>query len=232
MVPSPPDTPRALLARYALPYFVYVGLGSVIDGRAEPLALYGARAVGVVAALVWGMRAWLPLRGPRGVLGSAAVGAVAGLAGTALWISLASPFAPADAPPWGDSAWLSRALVATTLPPLVEEPLMRGFVFGLVLLVEQARRAGSAAPIAAAFDRGSLRAIAPGEWSVAAIAVSSAAFAAGHAPAEWLAASAYGLLMCGLWIARGDLVSCVSAHAVTNAALAVYVRATGSWALW
>jgi hypothetical protein len=38
--------------------------------------------------------------------------------------------------------------------------------------------------------------------------------------------------MCSLWIARGDLVSCISAHAVTNAALAVYVRATGSWALW
>ena len=81
-------------------------------------------------------------------------------------------------------------------------------------------------------EHGSLAAIAPGEWSALAVGVSSAVFAAGHAPAEWLAAFAYGLLMCSLWIARGDLVSCISAHAVTNAALAVYVRATGSWALW
>ena len=226
------ESPRALLAAYAVPYIVYVGLGSVFDGRSEPLALYGARALLVGAALLWGARSWLPLRGPRGIPGSVGTGVAAGLAGTALWIALAAPFAPADALPWDDSAWLARAIVATTLPPLVEEPLMRGFVLGLVLLVERARRNGTAAPIAFALDHGSLGTIAAGEWSLLALAVSSAAFAAGHAPSEWLAASAYGLLMCGLWIARGDLVSCVSAHAVTNAALAVYVRATGSWALW
>jgi len=232
MTVSPARSPRALLAPYALPYLVYVALGSIFDGRTEPLALYGARAVGVASALLWGARAWLPLRGPRRILGSLAVGAVAGLVGTALWIALVAPFSPANAPAWGDGAWLARALVATTLPPLIEEPLMRGFVLGLVLLVERARRAGSDAPIAFAMDHGSLASIAPGEWSVLAVAVSSAAFALGHGPGEWLAASAYGLLMCGLWIARGDLVSCVSAHAVTNAALAVYVRTTGSWALW
>jgi hypothetical protein len=232
MTPSPSDSPRALLARYALPYLVYVALGSVFDSGSEPLALYGARALLVSAALLWSARLWLPLRGPKGMPGSVAVGAVTGLAGAALWIALAAPFSPSDALRWDDSAWLARALVATALPPLVEEPLLRGYVLGLVLLVERARRAGDGAPIASALDHGSLGAIAPGEWSLLAVAVSTAVFAAGHAPFEWLAASAYGLLMCGLWIARGDLVSCVSAHAVTNAALAVYVRATGSWALW
>jgi len=229
---SPTQSPRALLLAYALPYLVYVGLGSLFDGRSDPLALYGGRAVAVGAALAWGMRAWLPLRGPNGSAGSIALGAGAGLAGTALWIGLVAPFAPTEATAWSDSAWLARALVATTLPPLVEEPLLRGYVFGLVLLFERARRAGSRAPLADALDHGSLASIAPGQWSVLALVVSSAAFAAGHAPHEWLAASAYGLLMCGLWIARGDLVSCVSAHAVTNAALAVYVRATGGWSLW
>jgi hypothetical protein len=228
--PSP--SPRALLLPYALPYLVYVGLGSLFDGRTEPLLLYGGRAVAVGAALVWGARVWLPLRGPKSVSGSVAVGAAAGLAGTALWVALAAPFAPADASSWSDGAWLARALVATTLPPLVEEPLLRGYVFGLVLLYERARREGSTAPLADALDRGSFAGIAPGEWSVLAVVVSSAVFAAGHVPHEWLAASAYGVLMCALWIARGDLVSCVSAHAVTNAALAVYVRASGSWALW
>ena len=95
-----------------MPYLVYVGLGSVFDGRTNPLALYGARALLVGAALLWGARTWLPLRGPRGILGSVSVGVVAGLAGTALWIALATPFAPANAPPWDDTAWLARAVVA------------------------------------------------------------------------------------------------------------------------
>jgi len=228
----PPRSPRALLLPYALPYLVYAGLGSLFDGRTQPLALYGGRAVLVVAALAWGVRVWLPLRGPRGLSASVALGAAAGLVGTAIWIALATPFANANALPWDDSAWLAHSLVATALAPLVEEPLMRGYVLGLVLLYERARRAGATEPLAEALERGSLGAIAPGQWSVLALVASTGLFAAGHASAEWLAAAAYGLLMCGLWIARGDLVSCVCAHAVTNAALAVYVRATGSWALW
>lgn len=230
MSPPPADSPRALLLPYALPYLFYVVLGSLIDVRTEPLRLYGARALVVGAALAWGMRSWRPLRGPKPPAVSAALGAAVGLVGAAVWIALAAPFAPATAAPWSDSAWLARALVATALPPLIEEPLLRGYVFGLVLLVERARRAG--APLGDAFDRGALASIAPGQWSWLALGVSSAAFASGHAASEWLAAGVYGLLMCGLWIARGDLVSCVSAHAISNAALAVYVRATGSWVLW
>jgi hypothetical protein len=43
---------------------------------------------------------------------------------------------------------------------------------------------------------------------------------------------AYGFLMAGLWIGRKDLLSCVGAHATTNATLAAYVRLTGHWTLW
>ncbi len=203
MTQSPPKSPRSLLVAYALPYFVYVGLGSIFDARSEPLALYGARAVVVSAALFWASRAWLPLRGPRGLLGSLAIGAAAGLAGTALWIALSAPFAPADAPPWDDTAWLARAIVATALPPLVEEPLMRGFVLGLVLLFERARRAGERAPIAFALDRASLATISPGQWSPLALVISSAAFASGHAPGEWVAGGAFGGVLWGRVVARG-----------------------------
>jgi hypothetical protein len=38
--------------------------------------------------------------------------------------------------------------------------------------------------------------------------------------------------MAALWIVRKDLLSCIVAHAVTNLGLGLYVRATGSWALW
>lgn len=232
MTALPSQSPRALLLAYSLPYLMYVGLGVLFDRGAEPVALYAARALLVGATLVWASRSWRPLRGPRGVAGSLALGATAGLAGTALWIGLVAPGARTDATAWSESAWLARAFVATALPPLVEEPLMRGYVLPLVLLWQRARRAGASQPLADAMEHGSLASVAPGEWSALAVVLSSAAFAAGHAPAEWLAAFAYGLLMCWLWIARGDLVSCISAHAVTNAALAVYVRATGSWALW
>ena len=97
---------------------------------------------------------------------------------------------------------------------------------------ERARAAKSAAPFGDALDRARLGDVAPGAWSLLAVAVSSALFAAGHHPAEWLAALAYGGLMSALWIARGDLVSCISAHAITNAALALWVRASGEWMYW
>ena len=64
------------------------------------------------------------------------------------------------------------------------------------------------------------------------MAISVAAFTLGHSPPEWPAAAVYGLLMTGLWIIRRDLLSCVVAHAVTNIALAFYVRSTGQWGLW
>ena len=228
---DPARSPRELLFPYALPYLVYAGLGGIFDARTQPEWLYGGRVLLVGAALVWARRFWQPLVGPKGALGSIALGAVAGLAGTVLWVVLVLPFAPA-AEPWPEPAWAARAVVATIFAPLVEEPLMRGWVLGLVLLYERARRAGSDAPLADALDRRSLAEIRPGEWSALALGVSSAAFAAGHAPHEWVAAVAYGLILAALWIARGDLVSCLSAHAVTNAALAVWVRASGTWAAW
>ena len=231
MSAPPPASPRSLLVPYALPYLLYAGLAGVFDARTQPFLLYGGRVLVVGAALAWAQRSWRPLTGPKRALGSIAIGAAVGLAGTALWIALVTPFAPA-AEPWPHDAWLARALVAPVFAPLVEEPLMRGYVLGLVLLFERARRAGSTAPLGEALDRGSFADLRPGEWSALALGVSSVVFAAGHAPHEWPAALAYGLLLGALWIARGDLVSCLSAHAVTNAALALWVRANGVWAVW
>ena len=229
---APPETPRSLLWPYALPYLLYAGLGGLFDPRAQPAWLYGGRVLLVGAALLWARRFWRPIRGPKSAAGSVALGALAGVAGTVLWIALVTPFAPADVAAWPEPAWQARAVVATIFAPLVEEPLMRGYVLGLVLLFERARRAGATAPLTDALDRGSFSSLAPGAWSPLALGVSSAAFAAGHAPHEWPAALAYGLLMGALWIARGDLLSCLVAHAVTNAALAFWVRATGQWAVW
>ena len=64
------------------------------------------------------------------------------------------------------------------------------------------------------------------------VIVSVVAFAVGHAPAQWLAAFAYGLIMAGLWIVRRDLLTPIVAHAVTNLVLYSYVFKTQSWGLW
>src|SRR6266850_3953905 len=232
MPDSPARSPSSLLLPYAAPYVLYVALGSLVDIRTHAEWVYGARVLAGGAALAFFWRDYLPLRGPRSTGGSLAGGAAVGLLGAVLWVALLARFAAADAPAWSDSAWAARALGATLLAPLVEELLFRGWALRMVLLFERALRARSAAPLGNALDRSSLADVAPGAWSALAVAVSSALFAAGHHPGEWPAAFAYGVLMCALWIARGDLVSCISAHAVTNAALALFVRASGSWGSW
>jgi len=232
MSDSPARTPTALLPAYLVPYLAYVALGSLADVRTHAPLVYAARLVFAGGSLAYYWRSYPPLAARRSALGSVGLGTAVGLAGTALWIALHAPFARAHAPAWSDSAWLARALGATSLPPLVEELLFRGFALKALLLIERAWRAGSRTPVADALDRSSLDDVAPGAWSALAVVGSSALFAAGHWPAEWPAAFAYGVLMCALWIARGDLLSCISAHAVTNAALAVFVRESGRWGIW
>ncbi|HXZ86226.1 MAG TPA: CPBP family glutamic-type intramembrane protease [Myxococcota bacterium] len=232
-MPEPPArTPRSLLTAYLAPYLLYVALGAVLDVRSHAAIVYGARLALVGAALAFFWRDYQPLAGPRSAWGSLALGAVAGLAGTALWVALRAPFASSAAGVWRHAPWEARALGSTLLPPLAEELLFRGYALRLLLLFERARSSGSRHPLADALDRSSLAEVGPGAWSALAVAGSSALFAAGHWPGEWPAAFAYGVLMCALWIARGDLVSCISAHAVTNAALALFVRASGAWGIW
>jgi len=224
--------PASLLVPYAAPYVLYVAIGALADPRAHAEWVYGARLllVGGSLALFW--RRTLPFRGPRALGPSIALGALAGLAGAALWLALRAPFAAGDASAWSDSAWAARALGATLLPPLIEEPLFRGWALGVGVLYARARAAGSPSPLGQALERSDLAAVEPGAWTPLAVLASTLLFAAGHHTGEWLAACGYGALMCALWIARGDLVSCISAHAVTNAALAVFARATGAFGSW
>lgn len=232
MSESAARTASSQILPYVLPYFLYVAIGALADPRAQAELAYSMRFLAVGGALAFFRREYRPLAGPRPLAGSLALGAVAGLVGTALWVALRAPFPAGSPAPWRDSAWLARALGSTVLPPLAEELLFRGFALRVILLWERARAERRPLPFQDALERASLADVAPGAWSLLAVAGSSALFALGHAPAEWVAAFAYGMLMCALWIARGDLVSCICAHAVTNAVLAVYVRANGQWGIW
>lgn len=231
---SPTPTNASLLIPYALPLLMYVGIASVPEewGLSREWN-YALRLVATTSALAWGWRRFVPLRGPRPALGSIGVGVVAGLAGTALWVAIKSPFYPPGGEPWPQAAFALRLAASGSVVALFEELLFRGYALRLVVQWDRARRAGVSDPFTEAFDRASIADLEPGCWTPIAVAVSTLAYTAGHAfPGEYPAAIAYGLLMVGLWIARKDLLTCVVAHGVTNVSLALYVHATGAWNAW
>jgi membrane protease YdiL (CAAX protease family) len=223
---------RDLLLPYCLPLLLYLAIGSLPEDWLSREASYGLRIVACGGALTWAWHRYVPLRGPRGTLGSAAVGTLAGLVGCILWVVLLVPLAPTDRPAWSPEAFALRLLAAGLLVPLFEELLMRGYLLRLAVLWDRARRQGHHQPLSLALDQRSIADVEPGGWTPLAVVISVAAFTLGHTTPEWPAAALYGLLMTGLWIIRRDLLSCVVAHAVTNIALAYYVRSTGQWGLW
>ncbi|UCE84685.1 MAG: CPBP family intramembrane metalloprotease [Deltaproteobacteria bacterium] len=227
-------TNASLLIPYALPIFLYVGIASLPASLGLSLeANYALRLAAAAAALAWGWRRFVPLRGPNPPLASIGVGIVAGLLGTALWVAIKQPFYPPGGEPWPQAAFVLRLVASGSVVALFEELLFRGYVLGLVVQWDRARRSGAGDPFGQAFDRSSIGDLEPGAWTPIAVAVSTLAYTAGHAfPGEYPAAIAYGLLMAGLWIARKDLLSCVVAHGVTNVSLALYVHSTGAWAVW
>ena len=183
-------TPGSLLAAYLAPYFVYVALGAVAELPRDALWVYAARAVAVTGALAWFWRSYRPLRGARPVAGSVALGAVAGLAGTALWVGLARAVSRREARHGlarrrrGRRAPRSRRRCRrSSRSSCSAATRCRSCSCGS----GRARRRAPHRSATRSIARGSAD-VAPGAWSLLAVALSSALFAAGHHPAEWLAA--------------------------------------------
>jgi membrane protease YdiL (CAAX protease family) len=223
---------RRLLLPYLLPFLLYIGIGAVAGDSLSREISYATRLVATSAALIWAWRLYVPLTGPKSKASSVAVGAAFGLLGTILWVALRRPFVSAGSEVWSEAAFWLRVSAATLVVPLFEELLMRGYVLRFTVQWDRARGSGAAQALGEALDRCSIDEVEPGAWTPLAVLISTGIFTLGHTIAEWPAAIAYGLLMAGLWIIREDLLSCVTAHAVTNLSLALYVRGTGQWALW
>ncbi|MGQ0614100.1 MAG: CPBP family glutamic-type intramembrane protease [Planctomycetaceae bacterium] len=232
MTGEPSPSNRSLALPFLLPYVAYVAVASIPADWLGREANYGIRILLAGAALAWGWRRIGPLRGPRSPLLSVATGAGVGLLGTVLWILLLLPFVTREGDAWAARAFWLRFAAAGLLVPLFEELAMRGYVLRVAVQWGEARRAGSADPLADALERRSLRDLAPGAATLFAVTVSTLLFALGHNPREMPAAVVYGLLMAGLWITRKDLLSCIAAHAATNLSLALYARSSASWGLW
>lgn len=235
--PGGPDRPAApsnadLLLPYLAPYGAYVAIATLAGGLGREVD-YALRIVLTSGLLLAFWRRYPAITGPRSVLRSVLVGAGAGLVGVGVWIALLLPFQDAGAgTPFTATAFALRLAAATLIVPLIEELLFRGYLFGAVTQWWEARRAGAADPIGVVLDQRSVHRLAPGAWAWAAVVLSSVAFALGHAPAQWAAALGYGLLMAGLRVVRQDLVAPITAHAVTNLVLYLYVFYSGSWGLW
>jgi uncharacterized protein len=221
-----------LVVPYFLPYAAYVAV-PVVAGGIPPSVGYVLRLAAAGGLLLAFRRRYRPIGGPRPAAASVAIGALAGLVGAAVWVALVAPFQdPSAGEPLVGAAFVLRLAAAVLVVPFAEELLCRGYILGVLTQWQQARRSGAPSPVAEALDGMSIHTLAGGAWTAVAVAVSSAAFALGHAPAHWLAAFGFGLLMAALWIVRRDLIAPIVAHATTNLVLYLYIYVTGSWGLW
>jgi CAAX prenyl protease-like protein len=105
----------------------------------------------------------------------------------------------------------TRVLGAVITVPIAEELAFRGFLV---------RRL-----IAADFDR-----VSPRRFTWISFLGSSLLFGAMHQ--AMLAGTIAGAIYALTLYRRGALIDAIVAHATTNALLAAYVLATGSWSLW
>jgi exosortase E/protease (VPEID-CTERM system) len=217
--PSAVGGTRNPTAAYVLPLLAIVATSmataSFTEGGFDPL--YGLRVVAAAAVLgacrreysdyrwAW---SWFPI----------AMGVVV----LVLWLALervpvgqtAHPIATALAalPPGVAAAWIVCRIVGTAVTvPIAEELAFRGYL--LRRLVDRD------------FER-----VPPGQFSWLPFVVSSVLFGLMHD--RLIAGTLAGMCYAVVLYRRGSLADAVIAHATTNALLAAYVLATGSWWLW
>jgi CAAX protease family protein len=200
-------------------------LWAPLEARPEWRSLYPWLVVAKALALS-GVLAWVGrhvLAGdikpswPRFFLGVLGCGLWFGIARSVAWGRIAGdrvafdPFAEVGGA-WARSAFLAaRGLTAVVLVPIVEEVFWRSFLPRYL-------------------DRREFESLPPGRASMLGFSVSCALYAATHP--EWLAAFAYGVLMC-VWLRRtGSVWDCIQAHALTNLLLLAYILTSGEWWLW
>jgi exosortase E/protease (VPEID-CTERM system) len=178
--------------------------------------LYPLRVLAAASVLWWCRRAYAELRWSWSLRPFAI-----GTAVFVVWIALVpsgigEPSSLRDglerlSPAWASVWLLFRIAGATITVPLAEELAFRGYLL---------RRLQSA-------DWSELP---PGQFSWMSLLFSSILFGLMHG--SWFAGILAGLAYAFAVYRRGKLTDAVLAHATTNALLAVYVLATGAWALW
>jgi CAAX prenyl protease-like protein len=215
---------------HVIPFALFIALlalrGAVPEdggGSFDPRWLYALQTVLVAAALfaLWRHYGELfrqNLPGPLEWLKSAALGLavfVAWIMLDASWMSIGEP--AAKFVPTGADGQLDWALIvfrlagAALVVPLMEELFWRSFLMRWI-----------DSPIFESVD--------PQTVSPKAMLLSTFVFTLAHT--QWLAAVVAGLAYAWIYRHTGKLWTAVAAHAVTNAALGVWVISTGNWGYW
>jgi uncharacterized protein len=189
----------------------------------DPRWLYAVQTVAVAALLIalwrhYGELFAQNLPAVRQVLEAIAVGLVVFV----LWIHLDAPwmllgtptatFVPLTAEGQIDWALVAfRIAGAALVVPLMEELFWRSFLMRWI-------------------DHPVFEMVDPQSASLKAIGLSTFVFTLAHT--QWLAAVIAGLAFALLYRRSGKLWTAVIAHAVTNAALGLWVVRTGQWQFW
>ncbi|MCS7048842.1 MAG: CAAX prenyl protease-related protein [Verrucomicrobiae bacterium] len=247
---------------YCAPFFLYLGFLLIQSRLPTEslLYMYPVRAVAVGLCLLFFRRAYVELRSPmlglapaypvaEGAAPSATsrwfLSVVVGLVVIVIWIGI-DPYYPK----LGElltrfSLWLGRLFgyaeppdtppAAPFDPTTIASPLARyGFiafrVFGAAVVV---------AFMEELFWRGFLirwlvqedfQKVPVGTFQRSGFLITVVLFGLEHE--QWLAGMICGALYNWLYYRTRDVMACVVAHAVSNAALAAYVLATGEWKFW
>ena len=226
---------------YVAPMGIYMAF-LLVQTNANLLWLYPVKTLAVAAALWFFRKEYEELRSPMigrkitaptpgpsagGELSAPALqswifAVMIGLVAIAIWIGIDS-FYPkfAQATPFDPTTIASaaqrnmfivfRVVGAVIVVPLMEELFWRAFLIRWLI-------------------NENFKSVPVGAFTWLSFAVTVALFGAEHA--EWLAGLICGALYNGLYYRRKDVVSCVVAHAVSNAALAAWVLSRGDWKFW
>jgi exosortase E/protease (VPEID-CTERM system) len=209
-----------LAPAYLLPFLAIVAV-TMLTGALSAGGFDTGYPLRVLVALgvLWTFR-----RAYHGVRPAWSWGAVAyGVVAFALWMALEPHVAAADTgPPLGAAlvalppalaaGWLAfRVVGAVVTVPIAEELAFRGYLLRRLVAADFAR-------------------VPPRHFSWLALVGSSALFGAMHS--RLVAGTLAGMLYALCFRRRGELADPILAHATTNALLAAYVLATGTWSLW
>ncbi len=196
---------------FLIPFLAILTAGMVsraVSGKFE--WFYGLRLVAAVGAF-WLFRReyWAITRQWRWDWVATAVG----VAVCAIWIGMDWGGVPAPRTSGANLVWIVlRAATAITVVPLAEELAFRGYLMR--------RLAGS-----------DFETVRPDQAPWWAVALSSLLFGLLHG-SRWLAGTVAGVAYALVYRRRRNLGDAVTAHAVTNALLAVYVLSSGDWRFW
>ncbi|MDH4050959.1 MAG: CAAX prenyl protease-related protein [Rubrivivax sp.] len=220
---------RATVARVA-PFLAYMGflalrgaLPAQPDGGFDARWVYGLGSL-AVGALLWHYRhEYVELaRLNRPSARETALAVAVGLAVFGAWIHLDAPWMTLDVDavgfqpttPDGQPLWAQigmRWIGATLLVPVMEELFWRSFLMRWLHQQDFVKLPAQ-------------------QVGLRALLLSTFAFMLAHP--LWLAAIVAGLAYAWLYVRTGRLWVPVTAHAVTNGALGLWVVATGNWQFW